>query len=461
MIVPSYFKSLQEQSAKILNMDQSIIDKLVHQRDETFDKLIETSEAIAGPMIAIIEINGILMKHPSEMDMLMGAMDIDTIRYALQNAMEDDEVTEIILMINSPGGVTTGIEELGRYINDCSKVKDIYAYTDSMACSAAYWLMSQVSENGIFCSPTAATGNVGVFALVLDETGKMEKEGLKVNAFSSGKWKQMGHPFHTLEQFEKDYIQSDVEKQHEVFKKTILANRPNVSVEALEGLSYEGEEALKLNLVDGLIDSLDEMVEMIQSHNNDSEKNMKHNITAKVASSKAIVSEAVAPVIETLAAKPIPGLPGINEADGPNDSPDKSDPNRDVPLQDVDDKSTDDYQATKDHKEPDGDEDEECKCEKCGSTYKVKKSKKVEDVKESPDEEVEEEDEKEEEVPAKKMDAEVLEKNIVKIDCSKECNQNWKNSVSQMQVFAGIVTNPNTGLTEWQKAVMEFQNPKS
>src|SRR5205807_410377 len=96
-----------------------------------------------------------------------------------------------------PGGETVGIEELGRKIVDIDEnVKPVYVWTESQMASAAYWIGSQGRKLGM--TPSSAVGSVGVYLLVLDATRQMEDQGLKIEAFSSGKYKMMGHEFRKL-----------------------------------------------------------------------------------------------------------------------------------------------------------------------------------------------------------------------------------------------------------------------
>ncbi len=58
------------------------------------------------------------------------------------------------------------------------------------------------------------------------------------------------------------YLQDRVNDQHELFKSEILASRPDVPAEAMDGLSYSGENALHLALIDELVDSFDDALDL-------------------------------------------------------------------------------------------------------------------------------------------------------------------------------------------------------
>ena len=210
--------------------------------------------------IAILGISGVLMKGPDEeAEALLGLTNIDRISRALDELAADPSVSCIILGFSSPGGETTGIDVLSRKVKNIDKnIKPVYAWTESQMSSAAYWIGSQARAIGM--APSAEVGSIGVYKLLADESQKLANEGTKVNEIVSGEHKLMGHEHRPLSDSDRAILQTDVSNQHEVFKQTIKNNRPEVKDEALTGLSYEGESAFELGLVDFVGDSLAEFV---------------------------------------------------------------------------------------------------------------------------------------------------------------------------------------------------------
>ena len=219
----------------------------------------QTEEQQTGD-IAVINISGILVKGANEeAEQLLGLINIDKISQALDNLAADPSVSAIVLHISSPGGETVGVDVLGRKIRNIdANIKPIYAWTETQAASAAYWLASQTKVIGMTSS--ASVGSVGVYMLLNDESAKLAQDGVKVNAVYSGKHKLLGHDFKELTDEERSILQTDVSKQHETFKEVIKSNRPEVKEEALEGLSYEGADAFNHGLVDIVCDSLEEFL---------------------------------------------------------------------------------------------------------------------------------------------------------------------------------------------------------
>lgn len=260
LLGPSYHTNLVKQ------VDSYLKNPTSFRRAETPEwnssNLTPSTEVEGGTYTAIIPVNGVLIKGCSpEEEEDFGLTNIDNIAAALYDAINDPSVEDILMVFNTPGGEVTGIEELGRKIQSYKTQKPIFGWTETMCCSAGYWLMSQCTHLGM--SPSAQIANVGVYSLILDETKALEEQGMKVEAFYSGKYKMMGQSFRSMTDEERAIMQEGVVAQHGKFKAAILANR-QVPDDAMEGLCYDGEQAKQLNLVDVVVDSADSYLTITQ-----------------------------------------------------------------------------------------------------------------------------------------------------------------------------------------------------
>lgn len=271
-------------------------------------------------MTAIISVRGILSKSPSDIEQqILGLTDIDDIGYALDQAAADPEISLICLVLASPGGETCGIEELGRKINAIDNIKPVVCWTEELSCSAAYWLMSQGRFLGM--TNSARAGNVGVFNYIVNTQKSMEKQGIEITAFSSGKYKLMGQEFHAATDDEKAVLDANVKKIGAQFINTILGKRPNANQEALESaLAYDGQDSLANNLVDIVADSLDEFLNQVAAQPQIT--NMKVE-TKKVSSIVSAV--AVSAPISEMAVAQVPNIESVPVAKADADTGDDSD----------------------------------------------------------------------------------------------------------------------------------------
>ena len=139
--------------------------------------------------------------------------------------------------------------------------KPVYVYTDRQMCSAAYWIGCAGSE--IWSSESVYQGNIGAYIEVWDFTELLENEGIKVDIHREGKYKAMFHPLRTMTEVEVALLKAELNVCAEQFKATVQAHRPRVTRESMEGQCFDGPEALRLGLIDGVSDSLQELVEVV------------------------------------------------------------------------------------------------------------------------------------------------------------------------------------------------------
>jgi len=206
---------------------------------------------------AVVPIYGALGKNLNEFEALF-MTDYNDIESALIEAENDESVATILLDINSPGGTIQGLPELVNYMRTIEK--PLVSYTDGMMASAAYWL-GTVSPH-LLISQTAEVGSVGVYVALLDESKALEMQGYKVEAISAGKHKLDYSGYEPLTDEARARLQANVDKWHGRFKAAVRVNYP-VDDEYLEGQTFEGEEALEVQMASGIVDSLSDALLLI------------------------------------------------------------------------------------------------------------------------------------------------------------------------------------------------------
>lgn len=124
--------------------------------------------------IAVIDVGGIITPYQNILSMLFGGTNIASIEVQFAEAMDDPEITGIMLRIDSPGGLITGVEELASTIAAARGKKPIVAYAYGNAASAAYWIASAADK--IVAGPTTMLGSIGVAVAVpkIRESGWVE-----------------------------------------------------------------------------------------------------------------------------------------------------------------------------------------------------------------------------------------------------------------------------------------------
>jgi len=308
MITPSGFSSLVDS----VNLAQTRPDLKISATQAEDEFHVEGATEIESGNTAVILVSGKIMKmggDPEMGEMLswFGLCDLDCVDSALNTALADESVSDILMVFNSPGGESTGIPELGQKI--AASAKPIYAWSETQCCSAAYWLASQCNIVGM--APSASVGSIGVYSVVMDMTAMMEKIGVKAEAISAGKYKLIGADFRTMTAEERGILQAGVDDLHKQFKSAVTSKRA-VLPDAMEGLTYEGSAALENNLVDVVVNDASTFLQMTGN------ENMKNLF--KILKPGAKAAELAAGKVAKLAEEPekkepekkadVPGVPG-------------------------------------------------------------------------------------------------------------------------------------------------------
>jgi signal peptide peptidase SppA len=206
--------------------------------------------------VATIDITGPLMRNPDAFDRAMlDATDMNDIHDALDQAASRPDVKSVMLNIDSPGGTVQGTPELAAAVAELGASKTVYAFSSGLMCSAAYWIASQAKA--IYATPSARIGSIGVVQTVVNQTERLAKAGIKVEVFTSGKFKAMGHSALPLTDEQRTHIQSGLEDIGKDFRDAVTARR-KVPPSAMEGQTFSGKQAGNENLISGMVKNASE-----------------------------------------------------------------------------------------------------------------------------------------------------------------------------------------------------------
>lgn len=174
----------------------------------------------------------------------------------LKQAREDKSVKAIILRINSPGGEVNASDVL---YHELRKTRDqfkkpIVAYMMSVAASGGYY--AAMGSSYIVANEMTITGSVGVIMQSLQYKNLLEKVGVKVLTFKSGKFKDMLAGNREPTQEELDYVQSFIMETYERFVGIVAKERKldlnSLKTGVADGRILSGPMALKEKFVDQL-----------------------------------------------------------------------------------------------------------------------------------------------------------------------------------------------------------------
>lgn len=213
--------------------------------------------------VAIIPWSGMMVKNAGFLqEMCMGAVGHERLAHAMTQAMNEKDIKTVVFDINSPGGTVRGTPELAALAADLSAKKMTYAFTDGVMASAAVYAGIPARET--YLTPSAAIGSIGTILGVLDDSVRMQMEGLKLELFTAGTHKGLGSPGRSLTKEDRDYLQSTVDEANAGFVARVKQSRPGVAKEALTSAKvYTGRQAVEVGLADGLVSSWEEFVGLL------------------------------------------------------------------------------------------------------------------------------------------------------------------------------------------------------
>lgn len=201
---------------------------------------------------AVITIEGSLVNRGAWVGADSGLVSYEGIEAQILAALNDKNVTSIVLDVDSPGGEAAGMYALAAKIRAARSVKPVVALTNDMTASGAYGLSSQADL--IMVSPTSVVGSIGVVLLHIDRSQEMAQLGRIPTLIHAGAHKVDANPFAPLSDEVKADLQAEVETFYDRFVEVVVAGRAGrldePAVRATEARTFIGDEAIRLGLAD-------------------------------------------------------------------------------------------------------------------------------------------------------------------------------------------------------------------
>ncbi|CAJ1836603.1 hypothetical protein HLBENOHH_01985 [Aeromonas dhakensis] len=208
--------------------------------------------------LAVIPVHGILMARRGHIDATCTELtSYEWVRMQIATALADERVKEIVLDINSGGGMAVGCKELAEYIYSKRSVKPITALVNFAAYSAAYFIAAACSK--VVVSETGGCGSVGVIMEHMEVSKWEEQVGLHFTTFYRGDRKKDGTPHEPLSDGAMAAINHRMDQAYDLFISSVARYRGLSidQVKATEATLYSGEEAVNNGLADELANPQD------------------------------------------------------------------------------------------------------------------------------------------------------------------------------------------------------------
>ena len=177
-----------------------------------------------------------------------GLMSTDRLQAALAALQADARVRAVILRLNSPGGVSTGMPETADQIMALDAVKPVFAFTSDMACSNGYRVA--VAARAFLATRSAVVANVGTYIALYNYADYLKELGIRLELYRDGALKAIGLYGKETTEAEAAFLQESVARSGAIFKDFVRARRPDAKDESLQGQWFDAEQAQSLGLVD-------------------------------------------------------------------------------------------------------------------------------------------------------------------------------------------------------------------
>ncbi len=203
-----------------------------------------------GDKVAVIKIIG-------------GIYDPQPILEQLEKIEENSSVKAVVLRLETPGGSVAASQEIYRKLASLRDELEIpiVASMGNIAASGGYYVA--MGADTIIANPGTITGSIGVIFSIPQYYELFEKIGIGSEVIKSGRFKDTGSPFRSMNDAEKDYLQALIDDSYEQFIETVAEER-NLDIEKVkllaDGRVFTGRQAKKQNLIDilgGYDDAID------------------------------------------------------------------------------------------------------------------------------------------------------------------------------------------------------------
>lgn len=241
-----YRHSFEERLAKAVGQD----DKLEH-------KVTPAQLALHAPVSTSEDENQVAVLYAcGGIDDVMGGGGIDSEKLVTEilSLKEDDNVKALVLRVNSPGGSAFGSEQIWEALATFKKSgKPFIVSMGDYAASGGYYISAGADR--IFANPLCITGSIGIFGLIPNIQGLMDKLGINPVTVATNPAGQFPDLFNELDPEQYAAMQSMVENGYALFVKRCADGR-HVSEDKIKEIADGRPLPATLAKEYGLVDEL-------------------------------------------------------------------------------------------------------------------------------------------------------------------------------------------------------------
>lgn len=231
---------------KLVNTPWLIEAEKLEKLMQIFDNKLNGGELIPGfaegweahalsKKVCTMKLDGVFVPSTFNAQPVCGLIPTFSFMEKVEELSKDYET--IILELDTPGGVATGIPELAEVISNSPM--EVVVFTKEMCASAGMWIASAADKH--FITPSARVGSIGVRVAIT----KRVSENYKTYIFHAGKEKAYGDPDLPITADEEEYFSQSVNEMYNWFVESVSTGRgvEEKIVRETEARVYSGKNA--------------------------------------------------------------------------------------------------------------------------------------------------------------------------------------------------------------------------
>ena len=186
---------------------------------------------------------------------LTGLIRTDQERVEALERLGSSRAQAVIVHINSPGGTTSGSEELFSSLSRLKEKKPMVVVIDGLAASGGY--ITAIAADHIVAQETSLVGSIGVLFQYPNVTELLKTIGVKVEEIKSTPLKAAPNGFEPTSPEARAAIEAIVADSYSWFRNLVKTRRhmDDATVERVaDGRVFTGRQAVPLKLIDELGD---------------------------------------------------------------------------------------------------------------------------------------------------------------------------------------------------------------
>ena len=184
---------------------------------------------------------------------LSGVITGDTATLRLLEQVGNSNAKAVVLRISSPGGTTSGAEQIYEDIRRLAAKKPVVAVVDNMAASGAY--IAAIAADRVFASQNSLVGSIGVLVQFPNFSKLLDRAGVGVETIKSSPLKASPNGMEPTSPEARAAMEAIVLDSYEWFK-DLVRERRKIDGKELDAVAngrvFTGRQSIGLKLVDEL-----------------------------------------------------------------------------------------------------------------------------------------------------------------------------------------------------------------